>query len=57
MTCIPKLIREDQNKALNRAITLEEVEETVKDIPNDKVSGPDGFTIDFYKACWDIIKT
>jgi len=25
-------------------------------MPNAKVIGPDGFTIDFYKACWSIIK-
>eukprot|EP00253_Pinus_taeda_P029908 PITA_29908 len=57
MTYIPKLITEDQNKALNRAITLEEVEEAVKEMPNGKALGPDGFTIDFYKTYWDIIKT
>eukprot|EP00253_Pinus_taeda_P036718 PITA_36718 len=57
VTSIPKLISEDQNKALNRAITLEEVEEVVKDMPNGKALGPDGFAIDFYKACWEIIKT
>eukprot|EP00253_Pinus_taeda_P016855 PITA_16855 len=57
LTSIPKLITEDQNKALNRAITMEEVEEAVKDMPNGKAPRPDGFTIDFYKACWEITKT
>eukprot|EP00253_Pinus_taeda_P030366 PITA_30366 len=57
LTSIPKLITKDQNKALNRSITLEEVEEAVKDMPNGKAPGPNGFTIDFYKACWEIIKT
>jgi len=36
---------------------LEEVEEAMKDMPNDKAPGLDFFTINFYKACWDIVKT
>lgn len=54
---IPKLISEEKNLALTREISLEEVEEAVKEMPNGKAPGPDGFTIDFYKACWDIVKT
>ena len=54
---IPKLITEEQNLALTREITLEEVEEAVKEKPNDKAPGSDGFTINFYKAYWEIVKT
>lgn len=36
---------------------MEEVEEAVKEIPNVKAPGPDSFTINFYKAYWDIVKT
>eukprot|EP00253_Pinus_taeda_P027470 PITA_27470 len=36
---------------------MEEVEEAVKSMPNDKAPGPDGFTINFYKACWPTIKS
>lgn len=53
---IPKSITEDQNWALRREITMEEVEEAVRSMPNDKAPGPDGFTINFYKACWHIVK-
>lgn len=54
---IPKTITNEQNLALTREISLEEVEEAVKDMSNDKVPGPDGFTINFYEACQDIVKT
>lgn len=29
----------------------------MKNMPNDKAPGHDGFTINFYKACWEIVKT
>lgn len=56
MTSIPRLITEDQNKSLNHPVTMEEVEEAVKEMPNGKAPGRDGFTIDFFKACWEIVQ-
>jgi len=35
---------------------LEEVEEVVRSMPNDKAPRPDGFIINFYKACRSIVK-
>eukprot|EP00253_Pinus_taeda_P012046 PITA_12046 len=55
-TAIPKSITSDQNWALCREISMEEVEEAVRSVPNDKAPGPDGFTINFYKACWNTVK-
>eukprot|EP00253_Pinus_taeda_P027193 PITA_27193 len=55
-TVIPKSITSDQNWALCREISMELVEEAIRSMPNDKAPGPDGFTINFYKACWSIIK-
>jgi hypothetical protein len=52
---IPKLITLEQNAALNRPISKEEVEKLVKDMPLGKAPGPDGFTTDFFHHCWDII--
>lgn len=54
---IPQLITPAQNASLLRKISMEEVEEAVHDMPNDKAPGPDGFTINFYKSCWQTIKT
>lgn len=53
---IPKIITADQNWALCRKISMEETEEAIRSMPNDKAPGPDGFTINFYKACWSTVK-
>jgi len=36
--------------------TEEEVLSVIREIPNDKTPGPDGFTGHFYKTAWTIIK-
>eukprot|EP00253_Pinus_taeda_P022097 PITA_22097 len=54
---IPKVVTNEQNITLLKEISMEEVEEAVKSMPNDKAPGPDGFTINFYKACWPTIKS
>lgn len=41
---------------LDVEFTVDEVWETIKDMPNDKAPGPDGFTTLFYKVAWPIIK-
>jgi hypothetical protein len=41
---------------LDRPFSEEEVEQAVKSLPNDKAPGPDGFSNNFYKRCWTIIK-
>eukprot|EP00253_Pinus_taeda_P024446 PITA_24446 len=53
---IPKVVTKDQNLSLLKEISMEKVEEAVKSMPNDKAPGPDGFTINFFKACWQTIK-
>ena len=49
ITLIPKLITEEKNKSLNRLVTLQEVEEAVKEMASGKALGPDGFTVEFFK--------
>jgi hypothetical protein len=34
----------------------EEVWATIKSVPVDRVPGPDGYTGQFYKSCWSVIK-
>jgi hypothetical protein len=53
---IPKLINSEQNTALIRPITQSEVDSAVKDMPSGKAAGPNGFTMDFFHYCWDMIK-
>eukprot|EP00253_Pinus_taeda_P011164 PITA_11164 len=47
---IPRLITNEQNKALMRATTMEEVEEVVMNMKKGKAPGPDGYIIEFYQA-------
>jgi exonuclease III len=53
---IPSLVTPEQNTALMRQITQEEVDQAAKDMPPGKAPGPDGFTTDFFHHCWDIIR-
>jgi hypothetical protein len=46
---LPKLNQEDINH-LNRSITQEEIEATIKSLPKRKSPGPDRFTAEFYQT-------
>eukprot|EP00253_Pinus_taeda_P007501 PITA_07501 len=37
-------------------MTVEEVSEVINEMHNGKALGPDGFNMDFFKACWNIVK-
>eukprot|EP00253_Pinus_taeda_P028863 PITA_28863 len=53
---IPKIVTREDNFNLNRLVTKEEVSEVIKEMPNGKAPGLDGFNVDFFKACWKIVK-
>lgn len=52
---IPKKVSRDQNLALLRVITKDELEETINKMAKNKAPGPDGFTIEFYQANWSFM--
>eukprot|EP00253_Pinus_taeda_P015907 PITA_15907 len=53
---IPSLVSGEDNTELSKPIIEEEIIKTIWSMDSDKAPGPDGFTIHFYKVCWDIIK-
>eukprot|EP00253_Pinus_taeda_P021907 PITA_21907 len=54
--CIPRLVSSEDNFNLNKPVTKDEVSKVLKEMQNSKVLGPDGFNVDFFKACWSIVK-
>ena len=52
---IPSIITREQNLALLREVSLEEVEVAVMHLPRIKAPGPDGFTAEFFKAAWNFM--
>lgn len=53
---IPKLVTREDNYNLNRPVNEEEVNGVIKEMQKGKVLGLDGFNVDFFKACWGIVK-
>lgn len=51
-----KLLGEDQRDWLERPIIEEEFKKVVWKFENDKSAELDGFSMAFYKECWDILK-
>jgi hypothetical protein len=41
---------------LEEPFTREEIDVVVRNLPNDKASGRDGFNSEFIKRCWHFIK-
>lgn len=49
-------LQEAPGLELDWPFTEEEISAAVNSMPNDKAPGPDGFSNNFYKHCWQIIK-
>jgi len=56
LTEVPDLVTEEENRALSRPVSVDEIRKVVLSMNPDKAPGPDGFTARFYILCWDIIK-
>jgi hypothetical protein len=41
---------------IDSCFSEQEIWETIRELPPDRVPGPDGFTGLFYKVAWDVIK-
>eukprot|EP00253_Pinus_taeda_P035189 PITA_35189 len=52
---IPNVVTRDQNLALMRKITMEEVEDIVRNMKRNKAPGPDGYTVEFFQAGWKFL--
>jgi hypothetical protein len=50
------LVTEDKNVGLSKPISKEEIDQVVQEMPNEKASDPDGFTKEFLKSCWEVVK-
>jgi ATP phosphoribosyltransferase len=53
---IPLLVTEEQNNNLKKPIAEEEIDQVLQEMPNRKALGLDGFTMELFKACWEIFK-
>ena len=42
-------------EGLDRPFSKEEVLNVVKNFNRDKSSGPDGYSMAFYQACWSVV--
>jgi mannosylglycoprotein endo-beta-mannosidase len=42
---------------LDRAFSMDEAWDAIKNMPSNRAPGPDGFSWDFYKHCWQIVKS
>jgi hypothetical protein len=49
------LNNEDMMQSLEVPFSEQEIEEVIKNLPNDKSPGADGFNNEFIKCCWPII--
>jgi hypothetical protein len=49
-------IDEEDNNVLEQPFTEEEVLGVVKNMAGDKAPGPDGYSMAFFRKCWDIVK-
>eukprot|EP00253_Pinus_taeda_P002897 PITA_02897 len=50
------MVNEEDNSRLLKPFTEDEISNVIRMMELDKAPGPDGFSIHFYRICWDISK-
>ena len=53
---ILSLLTDEHNASLMQPMTMQEVEVAVNNMVEGKVPRPNGFTINFFHHCWDLLK-
>jgi len=49
-------IHQEDNEFLTRPFTLDELDMVIRDMKNNTSLGPDGYSVEFYKAFWHLIR-
>jgi hypothetical protein len=49
-------VSHEENELLTRPFSMDEVQDAIFQMKHNKASGLDGFSTEFYQACWEIIK-
>ena len=53
---IPSLVNNEHNHSLMQPISMQEVEAAVEQMVDGTSPGSDGFTIDFFHHCWNLLR-
>jgi mannosylglycoprotein endo-beta-mannosidase len=53
---VQEKLSDEDNMKLNEPFSEEEIQAAVNSMVKNKAPGPDGIPVDFYQACWPIIK-
>jgi hypothetical protein len=49
-------VSHEESELLTRSFSMDEVWEAIFQMKHNKAPRPDGFLVEFYQACWEIIK-
>jgi hypothetical protein len=50
------LVTKEQKNFLRKPNTTEKVDQVLLEMPSGKAPGSDGFIVEFFKDCWEIVK-
>jgi hypothetical protein len=53
---VPSLFSEEMNKSLEEEVTESELRHALSSMQNGKSLGPDGYTVEFFKSFYDLLK-